>query len=124
MRHLFDVHAAGGRGHDRDAPALAIERQAQVQLALDVRTGLDIDVLDRQPRGPGLLGDQALPEHACRGSAHACHIARQLDAAGLAAATRMHLRLDDPELAAQRLGGGLTASSALAATRPSGTGTP
>ena len=93
---LLDLHAARARGHHRDAAALAVERETQVQLALDLRARLDIDVLDRQARAPGLLGDQTLTEHRARRGAHRLEIARELDAAGLAAAAGMHLSLDDP----------------------------
>ena len=55
-RDFLDVHAAGGRGDERDAAGVAVEQQAQVQLALDLRAGLDVDLVDRQALGPGLLG--------------------------------------------------------------------
>ena len=97
---FFDVHAAGRGGDDRDAAALAVEREGEVDLAFDLRAGLDIYRLDRQPFRPGLLGDQALAEHVGGGAAHRVEVARELDAAGLAAAARVHLGLDDPELAA------------------------
>ena len=97
---FFDVHAAGGGGDDGHAAALAIERERQIDLALDVRARLDVHRFDRQAFGAGLFGDQALAEHVGGGGAHRVEIARQLHAAGLAAATRMHLGLDHPQLAA------------------------
>ena len=48
-----------------------------------------------------------LPEHAAAAARTASDVARQLDAAGLAAAAGVHLRLDDPDRAAERLGGRL-----------------
>ena len=100
-RDFLDVHAAGRRGDERDAAAVAIEQQAQVQLALDLRAGLDVDLVDRQPLGPGLLGREPLAEHACRGCRDVADGLDDLDAAGLAAAARVHLRLDHPEAAAE-----------------------
>ena len=97
---FFDVHAARCGGDDRDAAALAIQRERQIDLALDVRTRLDVHRFDGQPFGTGLFGDQALAEHVGRGRAHRVEIARQLHAARLAASAGMHLGLDHPEFAA------------------------
>ena len=98
--HFFDVHAAGGGGDDGHAAALAIQRERQVDLAVDLRAGLDVHRLDGQAFGTGLFGHQPLAEHVRGGGAHRVEVARQLDAAGLAAAARMHLGLDHPQLAA------------------------
>ena len=106
VRHLFDVHAAGAGGDHRNAAALAIERQAQVQLALDFRAGFDVHLLDRESGGAGLLGDEPLAEHRGGRRADRLELAHQLDAAGFAAAAGVHLRLDDPGRAAQRTRGG------------------
>ena len=97
---FFDVHAARFGGDDRDAAALAIQRERQVDLAFDVRTRLDVHRLDGQPFRTGLFGDQPLTEHVGRGRAHGVEIARQFDAARLAASAGMDLGLDDPEFAA------------------------
>ena len=59
-----------------------------------------------QSCGAGLLGHQALAEHRRRGRADRVELAHQLDAAGLAATAGVHLRLDDPDRAAQRARGG------------------
>jgi hypothetical protein len=106
LGHLLDVHAAGRRGHDGDAAALAIEREAQVQLALDVRARLHVHALDRQAGASRLLRDEALAEHAGRGCAHRADVPRQLHASGLAAAAGVDLSLHHPERPPQRLGGG------------------
>ena len=97
---FFDVHAAGFGGDDGDAAALAIQRERKIDLAFDVRTRLDVHRFDRQAFGPGLFGDQPLAEHVGGGGTHGVEIARQLDAAGLAAAAGMDLGLDHPEFAA------------------------
>ena len=97
---FFDVHAARFGGDDRNAAALAIQRERQIDLAFDVRTRLDVDRFDRQTFRTGLFGDQPLAEHVGRGRAHRVEIAREFHAAGLAASAGMHLGLDDPEFAA------------------------
>src|SRR6185437_4582498 len=104
LRDLLDVHAAGSGGDERDAALLAIESQRQIDLALDLRARLHIDALHRQALGTGLFGLQARSEHRGGGTAHRLRIARQLDAAGLAAATGMYLSLDDPDRPADRVG--------------------
>ena len=42
---LLDLHAAFGRGHDRDAAGGAIDEQGEIELAPDVAAGLDIDAM-------------------------------------------------------------------------------
>src|SRR5262249_51133060 len=42
MSHRFDVHAASHGGNERNASALTIERDRQIQLARDVRAALDV----------------------------------------------------------------------------------
>ena len=81
-------------------PLLAVQRQRQVDLALDVRARLHVHRLDGQAFGAGLFGDQALAEHVGRGAAHRVEVARQLDAARLAASAGVHLGLDHPQAAA------------------------
>ena len=100
LRDFFDVHAAGFGGDDGDAATLTIERQRKIDLAFDVRARLDVHRLDRQSFGPGLFGDEPLAEHVGRSGTHRIEVARQFDAARLAAATRVDLGLDHPELAA------------------------
>ena len=67
LSDLFDVHSTGGRSDHCDPSALAVQRQAQVQLALDLRSALDVNLFNRQPCGAGLLGHESLAEHAGRG---------------------------------------------------------
>ena len=97
---FLDVHAARGRRDDGHAAALAVQRERQIDLALDLRARLHVHGLDGQAFGTGLFGDQPLAEHVGGRRAHRVEIARELDAARLAAAARMHLGLDHPEAAA------------------------
>ena len=122
-RDFLDVHAAGGRGHHGDAALFAVEREAEVDLARDLRAGLHIDLAHRQSFGARLLGDQPRAQHPGRRRAHRVGVARQRYAAGLAATARVHLGLDHPDRAAQPAAAA-TASSAVAATAPCGTGMP
>ena len=69
---FLDVHAAGGRGDEGDAALLAVEHEAQVDLARDLRARLDVDLVDRQAFGARLLRDQALCR-ACRPRPRARH---------------------------------------------------
>src|SRR6266404_2806579 len=89
---LFYIHTARGRGDQSDPPALAVQREGQINLTLDVRARLDVHMLDGQPLGARLLGNQMSAEHALRSRADSIQIARDLDAAGLAASARMNLR--------------------------------
>ena len=102
---FLDVHAAGRRGHERDAARVAVEQQAEVQLALDLRAGLDVDLVDRQAVARGLLGLEPLPEHALGRRGDVRGRLDHLDAARLAAATGVHLRLDHPDRTSEPLGG-------------------
>ena len=103
-RDFLDVHAARGGGDQRDASALAIQRQRYIDLPLDLRAGFDVHSLDRQAFGARLLRDQPGSQHRLRGRAHGVQVARDFDAARLTASTRMHLRLDDPNGSAKCFG--------------------
>jgi hypothetical protein len=108
---LFDVHAAFVGGDDGDAARLAVDQERQVDLAGDVEPLLDVEAAHLLPLGAGLLGDQL----------HAQDLAGQvdglpgaalgdLDAAALAAAAGVDLRLDhdhgNPRLGDEALGDG------------------
>ena len=93
---FFDVHAAGGRDDEGDVALVAVQHQADVQLALDLRAGLDEHLVDGQTFRPGLVGVQTTAEHLRRRIRSRLGAVHQLDAAGLAAATGMNLGLDHP----------------------------
>src|SRR5690606_23542737 len=103
-RDLLDVHAARRGRDDRDALGRAVDEETEIKLPCDVRPGLDVDPVYRQPLGPALVRDEPLAEHRLRVRRHLFDGSGELHAARLAAPAGVHLRLDDPELAAQRLG--------------------
>ena len=94
-RHDFDLHASGLRGHEDQPAGRAIEHNAEIKLAVDGRR-----LLDQQP-----LHLLALRAGLVRYQRHAQDIfgvflgflagAGHLDAAALAAASGVNLRLDD-----------------------------
>ena len=75
----------------------------QVALALDVAAFLDVDALDFLAGRAGLLGDELHAEHLLGGREHLVDRLDHLDAAALAAAAGVDLRLDHPDRAAQLL---------------------
>ncbi len=84
----FDAITTGRR---RDA----VERDAQVELAVDVEGLLDEDLLDDATGGPRLRRDQRHAEDALGEVVRLLGILRELHAAALAAAPGVDLRLDD-----------------------------
>src|SRR6185312_15996185 len=102
--HLLDVHAARGGGNERYPSPLAVQRQGNVDLPVDLGPGFHVHPLDRQPLGAGLLGLQALPEHAGGRRTHGVDIARDLDTPRLATPAGVHLGFHHPHRAAQGLG--------------------
>jgi hypothetical protein len=60
---LLDVHAALARGHDGDPAGRPVDQHAEVELARDVATVLDVQALDLLAARAGLLGDQHVAEH-------------------------------------------------------------
>ena len=82
----------------------AIDQHAEIELAVDVAAGLDIDPLDLLALRAGLMGHQRHGRASCcRGLADFAGAAGDLDAAGLAAAAGMDLGLHHPDRSAQRL---------------------
>jgi len=102
---LLDVHATFGRGHDGQARRRAVDQHTQVELALDVAAGLDIDALDFPPPRSRLLGDERHADHLAGEVAHFGRGLGDLDPAGLAAAAGMDLRLHGPDRPPEGAGG-------------------
>ena len=92
-RDLLDVHAALGRAEDRDVLRGAVDEEREVELAVDLRARLDVEPLHDLALGAGLLGDEPHADHVGRGLLRLLGRLHDLDAAGLAAAARVHLRL-------------------------------
>ena len=82
----------------------AVDQHRQVQLLGDVGGLGDQHAVDRQCHAGGLVGRHLRAEHALGVVAHFVEGLGQLDAAGLAAAARVDLGLDHPEVAADGLG--------------------
>ena len=111
----FNVHAAFGRGDDNDAGGFAVDQQAEVKLARDVATFLDIDAFDLFAFCAGLLGDEDIAQH---GFGMCAHIVIRTGEANTAAAVRivgevpgtaaacMNLGFDDPDVTTE-FGGSL-----------------
>ncbi len=104
LGELLDLHAAVRRGDDHDPLGFAVEHEAEIEFARDVGRRLDQHALDHLARFAGLLGHQHPPEQRRGEVAHLLLGPAQLDAAGLAAAAGMDLRLDDPGVAADLAG--------------------
>ena len=117
MRHLFNIHAAFGRGDEGDAAGLPVDQQGKVQLARNVGAVFDIDTVHLLAGGAGLAGDKGTAQHLLghrlglfhrTGQAHAALFAGlSLFEGALAAAACMDLGLDHPERAIQPAGCGL-----------------
>ena len=91
-RHLLDVHAARGRQHAEVLFGAAIEGEAGVVLAFDVR-----GVLDPQPLDNVALDVEA--EDVAGVGAELCFVVGQLHATGLAPSAHLDLCLDRDRVA-------------------------
>ena len=105
VRDLLDVHAAFGRDHDRDARGRAIDQHRQVELPLDGGAFLDVEPVHLLAARAGLVRDQRRAEQPRRLLSHVVDGLDHLDAAGLAAAAGVDLRLHHPDRAAELLRG-------------------
>ena len=98
LGHLLDVHAAASREHQDVGPGVAIDREAEVDLARDLERGLAVDQRHLEP----------LDVHAddpLGGGVSSLRRLHDRDAAGFAAAADRHLGLHShrPQLAAGAL---------------------
>ena len=92
---LFDLHAAGLRRHHDVGAAAAVERDREIQLALDRGGLLDEDLADQDALGRRLRRLQLHPEDLAGGVLGGGRIIRELDATGLAPPAGVDLSLDD-----------------------------
>ena len=113
---LLDLDAALRREHEERLLRAAVERDREVVLLRDVRGLLDPDLLDD-------VAADVEAEDVARLLLGVGGVVGELDAAGLAAAARQHLRLDD-DLAAELLRGARAPPPGVVASRPSETGMP
>ncbi len=102
---VLDIHAALGARHERDSLRAAIDHHADIELLLDVGAFLDQQAAHLLASRPGLMRDELHTENLAGALLHFLERLGDLDAASLAAAARMDLRLHHPHRAAQRLGG-------------------
>ena len=79
----------------------AIDEDAQIELALDLQPFLDQHAADLLAFGPGLMRDQRHAEHLLGELLGFVGRLGELDAAALAAAAGVNLRLDDDDVAAE-----------------------
>ena len=101
---LLDLDAALFADHQDDALRGAVEDEAEIQLAIDGEAFLDQQARDLLAVGTGLIGDERLAEQLARDRLGFGAGLGELDAAGLAAAAGMNLRLDDRDRSAEPLG--------------------
>jgi hypothetical protein len=120
---FLDLHAAEARSDDPHPLDLAIKDEAQINLALERLGDLDIDPLNDLALGTRLIGDERLAEQLVCGGADIVIGLAKLDAAGLAAAPGMDLRLDRP-MPAAKLRGGINGLFRAIGDGPLGVGTP
>ena len=92
-RDLLDVHAALGRHHEGNARAFPVDQRGEIELLLDGRAFLDVEPVDLLAVRAGLVGHERRAEQALGFLLHVVDRLHHLDAAGLAAAAGMDLRL-------------------------------
>ena len=105
VRHFLDVHAAFGGGDEGNARGFTVDHDREIEFAGNGRAFLDVEALHELAFGAGLVRDQRHAQHAGGFGLHVRHRLHDLDAAALATAAGVDLRLDDPDGAAQRFGG-------------------
>ena len=95
-RDFLDVHPAFGRGHDCDLLGTTVDDHPEIHLAGYVGRGFDQYAIDRLPLGAGLVCHQAPAEHVLYLGHQFVFGPDDFHAPGLAPATRVDLRLDQP----------------------------
>jgi hypothetical protein len=100
-RDFLDLHPAFGRGDDHHPLRGTVEDEAEVDFAIEVNGGLDIDAIDPLAFRPGLVRHDLAAEHRVGRFMDLVLGVAELDAPRLAAAPGMDLGLDDPAVAPQ-----------------------
>ncbi|MNN12826.1 hypothetical protein D3C81_1258340 [compost metagenome] len=98
---FFDVHAAFARRHQRDLLRNAVHHQRNVQFLLDVGAFFDQQAVDLLAFRTGLVRHQLHAQDVRGIGLDVFDALGNLDAAALAAATCVDLRLDNPHRAAE-----------------------
>ena len=103
IRNLFDIHAAGGRSHEKNAGRSSIDQGREIEFTLKGADFLDQYGLYGQAFWPRLVGDEMRPEHRLCMDFDGLKIFSKLDAPSFTAAAAMDLCLDDPAVSAEGL---------------------
>ncbi len=101
MCQFFNFHPTFGRGDDANALGFAVQHDAQIEFALERLGHFHVDALNGLAFRAGLNGHQALAQQFAGGGIDLMVGLAQLDAAGLAAGSGVHLGLHRPVPAAQ-----------------------
>ena len=104
-RDFLDIHAAFGRGDESDARGRAVDQRGQIIFAVDGGAFLDVEPVHLFAVRAGLMRDQGRAEQPLGLALHVVDRFHHLDAAGLAAAAGVDLRLHHPDRTAEFLGG-------------------
>ena len=100
-RDFLDIHAAFGGGDEGDARGRAIDKDGEVKFTRYRGAFLDIEAMHFLAFGARLMRDERRTEKALGLLLDVLDGFHHLDAAGLAAAACMDLRLDDPHRTAE-----------------------
>ena len=108
-RDFLDVHAAGGRRHDDRAPAARSSTRPRYSSRCDREAFFHQHARHDAAFRPGLVRLERHADQVAGDALGLVGVLGQLDAAALAAAAGVNLRLDDDRAAAEALGdlGGL-----------------
>ena len=124
LGNLFDFHAAFGTGHQRDALRGAVDHHADVQFLADVGAFLDQQTFHQPPFRSGLVSHQGHAQDILGIVVHFLQRLGYFDAAALAAAAGVNLRLDHPDLCRRVLRAAASASATEKQGTPRGVATP
>ncbi len=105
LGNLFDLHPALGGRDDRQLLCGSIQDHRQVEFRLDLRTRFDVDLADDLALGTRLMRAQGHAEDLTREVLGLIRGFGELDAARLAAPTRVNLCFHDDDVARQTAGG-------------------